>query len=115
MRDGVTADPDAIYRIYFHGPAFRVLERAWRSPVGSVGRLAENLPPDHRPVEQPTFAAPRLIELCFQTAGIWELGTKGRLALPHHIDRVEVLAAPCNGGPIHAVVHGTGNSASTPR
>jgi hypothetical protein len=32
--------------------------------------------------------APRLIELCFQTAGLWDLGTKGRLSLPYHIDRV---------------------------
>ena len=108
MRDGATADPDAIYRVYFHGPAFRVLQRAWKSPAGSVGRFAENLPPDHQPIEQPTVASPRLIELCFQTAGIWELGTKGRMALPHHVDRVEVLAAPCNGGPLHAVVHANG-------
>jgi len=29
-----------------------------------------------------------LIELCFQTAGVLELGTTGRMALPMHIDRV---------------------------
>jgi hypothetical protein len=32
--------------------------------------------------------APRLIELCFQTAGIWELGTSGRMGLPQTIGRV---------------------------
>ncbi len=108
MTEGPAADADAIYRVYFHGPAFRVLGRAWNSPAGPVGRLAENLPPDHHPFEQPTVAAPRLIELCFQTAGIWELGTMGRMALPHHVDRVEVLGLPGNGGPIHAVVHANG-------
>ncbi len=37
---------------------------------------------------------PRLIELCFQTAGAWELGTSGRLELPARLDRVSVLRAP---------------------
>ena len=35
-----------------------------------------------------TETAPRLIELCFQTAGVLELGTQGRMALPTHVDRV---------------------------
>ena len=50
-----------------------------------------DLPPDHEPPEQPTEIAPRLIELCFQTAGVWELGTAGRMALPTHVDRVIAL------------------------
>jgi hypothetical protein len=37
------------------------------------------------------LANPRLIELCFQTAGVWELGTSGRMALPQHIDQITVL------------------------
>jgi polyketide synthase-like dehydratase family protein len=32
--------------------------------------------------------APRLIELCFQTAGLWEMGVQGSMGLPQHIDRV---------------------------
>jgi len=35
--------------------------------------------------------APRLIELCFQTAGIWEMGTRGRMGLPQQIARVSAL------------------------
>ena len=35
--------------------------------------------------------APRLIELCFQTAGLWEMGSEGRMGLPQHIDRVSLL------------------------
>jgi hypothetical protein len=31
---------------------------------------------------------PRLIELCFQTAGLWEMGVQGRMGLPQHIDRI---------------------------
>ena len=38
--------------------------------------------------------APRLIELCFQTAGLWEMGTEGRMGLPLHINRVSSLLIP---------------------
>jgi hypothetical protein len=38
--------------------------------------------------------APRLIELCFQTAGLWEMGVQGRMGLPRHIDRVSSLLLP---------------------
>jgi hypothetical protein len=48
--------------------------------------------------------APRLIELCFQTAGIRDLQA-GRLALPQHVRRVSVLAdAEEATAPLHAVV-----------
>jgi hypothetical protein len=46
---------------------------------------------------------PRLIELCFQTAGVHELGTAGRMALPTHVDRVSSF--PGDGsGPLWAIV-----------
>ena len=38
--DGKGAAAAAIYGVYFHGPAFQVLERAWRGDHGPVGRLA---------------------------------------------------------------------------
>jgi hypothetical protein len=31
---------------------------------------------------------PRLIELCFQTAGLWEMSVQASMGLPQHIDRV---------------------------
>jgi len=56
--------------------------------------MAKQLPGNHHPSELPTLMAPRLIELCFQTAGIWEMGTQDRMGLPHHVDRVSLLRAP---------------------
>jgi len=41
--------PD-IYHIYFHGPAYQVLERAWRNGDHIIGKLAENLPDHHYPL-----------------------------------------------------------------
>ncbi len=96
---------EAIYGIYFHGPAYRVLERAWRDDGVVVGQLAPDLPPDHEPADEPTELAPRLIELCFQTAGVWELGTEGRMALPTHVDRVSCFAGADAPGELVAIVH----------
>src|SRR5271166_90614 len=83
-----------IYRLYFHGPAYQVVERAWWDGHRIVGLMAKGLPANHRPSELPTIMAPRLIELCFQTAGLWEMGTQGRMGLPLHIDRVSSLLIP---------------------
>ena len=90
---------DAVYRVYFHGPAYQVLDHAWRANGHVIGALAGDLPPDHEPAERVTDFVPRLIELCFQTAGVWELGTAGRMALPTHVDRVTRYAGADAPGP----------------
>jgi hypothetical protein len=69
-----------------------------------VGHLAADLPADHEPTTVPAELAPRLIELCFQTAGVWELGTAGRMALPTHADRVVRFAGADDPGELWAVV-----------
>jgi hypothetical protein len=85
-----------IYHVYFHGPAYQVVERAWMDENRIVGLNAGNLPANHHPAERSTRMAPRLIELCFQTAGLWEISGQGRMGLPHHIDSVRVWGAPDN-------------------
>ena len=40
-----------IYRIYFHGPAYQVLDCAWRDGNRIIGKMAKNLPNDHDPSE----------------------------------------------------------------
>jgi acyl transferase domain-containing protein len=79
-----------IYRLYFHGPAYQVLKRAWWAENRAVGEMSEDLPANHIPAEQPLAAAPRLIELCFQTAGLLEMAVDHRMGLPHHVDRIAV-------------------------
>jgi polyketide synthase-like dehydratase family protein len=67
--------------------------------------MAKGLPDNHHPSELPTLMAPRLIELCFQTAGVWEMGVQGRMGLPLHIDRVSVASlADLAEGRLYAVV-----------
>jgi hypothetical protein len=100
--------PDEIYRIYFHGPAYRVVEKAWRSNGEAVGRFSASLPPDHDPSAGATLVGPRLIELCFQTAGLLEMSTRGKMGLPLHVERVRLLREPTEDGPLFALVRPAG-------
>ena len=104
---GSTMEASDIYRLYFHGPAYRVLERAWRDGNRIVGQMAKSLPTHHQPPERPTTVSPRLIELCFQTAGLWEMSAQGRMGLPSHIHQVCVRPAsdPDGAGVLAAEGH----------
>ncbi len=101
---GAVVGADAIYRIYFHGPAYQVLEAAWRDGDRVIGSLARDLPANQQPADAPLLVEPRLIELCFQTAGILELGTTGRLALPLRVGRVLLFPVTEAVGTWRAVV-----------
>lgn len=79
----------SIYQIYFHGPAYQVIGKAWRDGETMVARIADLLPPNHVPTDRPTVLDPRVLELCLQTAGLWELTVHSRLGLPRHIDHVK--------------------------
>ena len=49
-------------------------------------------------------------EAGFQTAGVWEIATTGRLALPRHVERVSVLRPPVEAkGRFHALVEPSGD------
>jgi hypothetical protein len=99
------AEAAAIYRIYFHGPAYQVLDSSWRAGDRQVGLMASGLPDDRQPPDLPQLGMPRMLELCFQTAGVWELATAGRLALPQQLASVSFLQPETTPeGKVHAVV-----------
>ena len=104
-RPGRYVKHDDIYRVYFHGPAYQVLDEGWQYDGGAVGSLAADLPAGHVPQAVPTATQPRLAELCFQTAGLWEIGTTGQMPLPAHIDRIVTVGTPQPGVPLFAIVH----------
>jgi hypothetical protein len=110
-RHGSAIDAGDIYRVYFHGPAYRVLKSAWWDQNGVVGEMAAGLPDNHHPSGQTLAVAPRLIELCFQTAGIYEMAVQHQMGLPRHVDRMILHRDPDPAaGPFFAVV--TPDSAS---
>ena len=86
--------PTQVYRLYFHGPAYQVVGSAFRYGDGVAARFAADLPAQ---ADSPTLIGARLVELCFQAAGLWEAGMEGRLALPLHIDAVRLYSVPVEG------------------
>jgi hypothetical protein len=92
--DGAKVDAAKIYKVYFHGPAYQVIESAWRTSEHIVGLFANKLPPNHVPPELPVVASPRLIELCFQTASLAGLAFHSRLGLPHTFEELKVFSIP---------------------
>ncbi|MGE5109635.1 MAG: SDR family NAD(P)-dependent oxidoreductase [Acidobacteriaceae bacterium] len=105
---GQVLHSDDIYRIYFHGPAYQVLEAAWMSDAQMIGRMAKHLPGNHVPGNLITRMEPRLIELCFQTASLWRMSEKGIMGLPHHVDEVRLLRRPRADDVLYAVVNRRG-------
>ncbi|MCL4868970.1 MAG: SDR family NAD(P)-dependent oxidoreductase [Anaerolineae bacterium] len=95
---------DAIYQIYFHGPAYQVLERAQVDGEMAVGLMAAKLPANTNPDAAADLMLPRLIELCFQTAGVWEIQTKQAMALPLAIGEVKAYSPTPNGQRLYALV-----------
>lgn len=103
--NGAMVEAADIYRVYFHGPAYQVLERAWWDGERMVGQMATGLPENHHPSERPTVTNPRLIELCFQAAGLWELEVHGRMGLPQQVAELRLLHIPDPAdGRLYAVV-----------
>ncbi|HEX7599392.1 MAG TPA: SDR family NAD(P)-dependent oxidoreductase, partial [Polyangia bacterium] len=96
---------DDIYRVFFHGPAYRVLEAVNRLSSGQVlGTMRTPLPCDTTNPNNTSMVGPRLVELCFQTAGVWEIGQTGQMGLPSVVDRVTVFDPAPNGKPVAAIL-----------
>jgi NAD(P)-dependent dehydrogenase (short-subunit alcohol dehydrogenase family) len=104
--DALPIGADAIYGIYFHGPAYRVLERAAVEGDTAIGLMTANLPPNTDPADAQSVMAPRLIELCFQTAGVWDIKTNGTMALPLGLESATAYRQPdgVNGQRLYALV-----------
>jgi hypothetical protein len=66
--------------------------------------MKAELPLDTSDASHGSVVGPRLIELCFQTAGVWEIGKTGQLALPAAVDRIIIRDPGTGGGPLVAEV-----------
>lgn len=77
-----------IYRLFFHGPAFRVVAAAeWRDGV-LLARMNTGLPPWHRDGKA-TLTAPQLLEFALQSAGLLALAERPTMEIPRYIARIE--------------------------
>ncbi len=76
----------SVYKIFFHGPAYQMIERARVDGNSAIGRFAADLPPNTVPADSTSLLAPRLVELCFQLAALWRQEVKGAMAMPIGFD-----------------------------
>ena len=71
--------------------------RCWPASGETATQPSANWPPslpaNHAPDADSLVAAPRLVELCFQTAGVAELAADGSLGLPRRVRRLQVAPA----------------------
>ncbi len=103
MNGSTGISSDDIYRLYFHGPSFQVLKNVQRQDKLMLGTcqldFADGMDEMMQAVSQPL-----LIESCFQTAGIWEIGQAGQFSLPHSIGNLRLYPQRANGRPVYACV-----------
>jgi hypothetical protein len=88
-----------------------VIERAAVEKDGVVALMASELPPNAAPANAASVLGPRLVELCFQAAGLWLLARKETMALPTSIERATVYRQEdeAGGRRLHAIVKARGD------
>ena len=92
-----------IYRLFTHGPAFQVLDGVCRTRDGLTGRLQMERPPLSADFPTP-LNEPSLVELCMQTAGVWQVGMTGGLGLPQAIQSLHLYPWETDPGQLYARV-----------
>ncbi len=92
--EGSKVTRDQIYKIFFHGPAYQVIDSAWKNGNQIVGQFAQNLSPNHDPADLPLTASPRFLEMCFQSASLEGLVFQSKLGLPDAFRKFQILASP---------------------
>ncbi|MCB2180347.1 SDR family NAD(P)-dependent oxidoreductase, partial [bacterium] len=98
-----TLSEEKIYQLYFHGPSFQVVAGVQRDQNGLLAKFRSDLPP----ITTQTLSlgtTPLLIELCLQTAGIWEIGQTGEMSLPRGIQKVKLYNHEVNGEAVFAKI-----------
>jgi malonyl CoA-acyl carrier protein transacylase len=92
-----------IYQLYFHGPAFQVLQGVQQDGEFVLGRCQFG---SLEEVDRLLNAAsqPLLVESCFQTAGVWEIGHDGRFSLPQSIGKLSLYPISMKGHAVYTCV-----------
>jgi malonyl CoA-acyl carrier protein transacylase/3-oxoacyl-(acyl-carrier-protein) synthase/NAD(P)-dependent dehydrogenase (short-subunit alcohol dehydrogenase family) len=92
--DSLPTTAAEIYKSFFHGPAYQVIERAGVSGAQCLALMAHDLPANTAPVNAESIMAPRLIELCFQSAALWHTEIKHAMAFPLGFEKVTAYRQP---------------------
>jgi hypothetical protein len=85
---------EEVYKDFFHGPAYQVIERAKVNKKTAVALMADKLPPNMEPAAAKELMAPRLVELCFQLAALWHQNVNNAMGFPLGFDKLTVYRQP---------------------
>ena len=85
---------EEIYKSFFHGPAYQVIERASVNGKTCVALMPHSLPPNTEPADVESLMAPRLVELCFQAAALWHVKTNNAMGFPLGFGSVTTYRQP---------------------
>jgi hypothetical protein len=85
---------EEVYKTFFHGPAYQVIERAGVHGPVCVAVMPPSLPPNTEPDGVESLVAPRLVELCFQAAALWHVKTHNAMAFPLGFNSVTAFRQP---------------------
>jgi NAD(P)-dependent dehydrogenase (short-subunit alcohol dehydrogenase family) len=94
----VTVGEEAIYKVYFHGPAYQVLEGARLEDARAIGVMKKKLPPNAKEPGVAELIGARLVEFCFQTAGVFDIVKRKVFGLPAGIEALRVVKAKVRNG-----------------
>ncbi len=94
-----------IYEIFFHGPAYQVIERAKVEDGRVISLMASDLLPNASETNAAELIAPRVIEHMVQAVALWSTKTNGAMALPAGFEAVSVYRQPseANGQRLYAL------------
>ena len=92
--DSLPIETSEIYKSFFHGPAYQVIDRAGVKGAECVALMAHDLGPNTEPANAESIMAPRLVELCFQCAALWTEKVKGAMGLPLGFDKATTYRQP---------------------
>ncbi|MBO9394502.1 SDR family oxidoreductase, partial [Caldilinea sp.] len=85
---------EEIYKTFFHGPAYQVIERASVHGEQCIALMTDKLGPNTEPAHTASIMAPRLVELCFQAAALWHTKMKQAMAFPLGFEKVIAYRQP---------------------
>ena len=96
---------EEIYELFFHGPAYQVIERAKVEDGRVVSLMVDGLLPNAADADAAELIAPRVIEHMVQAVALWSTKTNGAMALPAGFEAVSVYRQPseANGQRLYAL------------
>ena len=90
-----------IYRRFFHGPGFQVLQEV--GAVAENGLIADAVV-DHSAMGEGLLTRPLVLEVAFQAAGLHRMAVHGQMALPASVEALRLAGQAVDGEPLGVMV-----------